>query len=410
MPAHAPGPSVDALMTALSSKPVGAAPGTRGRSTRGRRYTVRALLATATVLAVLATFAVWANRQVLDADNWADTSAALLEDPAVQLQVSSFIVESLYANVDVAGELEGSLPPTLQPLAGPVAGGLRNLAQQTTERALARPRLQEAWRTANRLTAEQFIALAQGKSGAVSASGDAVILDLRVLVADLVTRLGLSPSLADRLPPDTGRLKILESDQVSLLQTGTSLLRGLALVLPVLSLGLFALAVYVARGRRRQTLLAAGLGLIAAGAVVLLARRMLGSYVVGSLATTEAVRPAASAVWAISTSILQDVAQAVVIGGIPLVGAALLAGPSRIATALRRHSAPFLREHPDLSYTAVGALVLLVIVWGPIPATQKVIPVLVMIAVVIVGVEALRRQTALEFPPGTNEPSAVVEA
>jgi hypothetical protein len=49
---------VVALMTAVASKPAGAAPGVDERLTRGRRYTVRALLASATLLAVLATFAV----------------------------------------------------------------------------------------------------------------------------------------------------------------------------------------------------------------------------------------------------------------------------------------------------------------------------------------------------------------
>jgi hypothetical protein len=335
---------------------------------------------------------------VLDADNWADTSTALLERPEIQTQVAGYLVDSLYANADVAGQLAQSLPAPLKGLAGPAAGGLQNLALQTTQRALARPRLQEAWRTANRVTAEQFIALAEGKPGAVSASGDAVILDLRTLLSDLVTRLGLPRSLADRLPEDAGRLQILRSDQIGTIQNGASLLRGLALVLPVLSLGLFAVAVFLARGRRREALLAAGLGLIAAGALVLIARGLLGNYVVDSLASTDAVRPAVSAAWAIGTGILRDVAQATVIIGIPLVGAACLAGPSRPATALRRHAAPFLRDRPDLSYAVVAAGVLLVIAWGPIPVTRKPIPLLVMIGVVIVGVEALRRQTGREFP------------
>jgi hypothetical protein len=386
-------------MTAATGRPVADTAGADGhRLGRGRRYTVRALVAVATILAVLATFAVWANRQVLDADNWADTSGALLEEPAIQTQIATYLVDSLYENGDIAGALGRSLPPALQPLAGPAAGGLRNIAQQTAERALAAPRLQDAWHTANRVTAEQFIAIAEGNSQAITRSGNAVILDLRPFVTDLSSRLGLPASVSGRLPPDAGRLKILESDQVGALQDGASLLSGLALVLPVLSLGLFAVAVFLARGRRRQALLAAGLGLIAAGAVVLIARGLLGNYVVDALASTDAVRPAADAAWTITTSMLTDVAQATVIIGIPLVAAALLAGPSRPATALRRHAAPLLRERPDLTYVTVAAGVLLVIAWGPIPATRKVIPVLIMIAVVIVGVEALRRQTAREFP------------
>ena len=44
---------------------------------------------------------------------------------------------------------------------------------------------------------------------------------------------------------------------------------------------------------------------------------------------------------------------------------------------------------------------LLVIAWGPIPATRMVIPVLVMIGLVALGVAMLRRQVAVEFPDAT---------
>ena len=38
------------------------------------------LIAIATVLAFFALFAVWANRQLLDTDNWTDTSTRLLQE------------------------------------------------------------------------------------------------------------------------------------------------------------------------------------------------------------------------------------------------------------------------------------------------------------------------------------------
>jgi hypothetical protein len=56
-----------------------------------------------------------------------------------------------------------------------------------------------------------------------------------------------------------------------------------------------------------------------------------------------------------------------------------------------------------VTYSVVAALVLLVIAWGPIPATHKPIPVLIMIALVIAGVEALRRQVAEEYPDSTPD-------
>jgi hypothetical protein len=84
---------------------------------RKRRWVVRALLIVATILTVVSIFAVWANRQLLDADNWSDTSTALLENDEIRAQVSAFLVDQTYANVDVSAELARALPPRLKPLA-----------------------------------------------------------------------------------------------------------------------------------------------------------------------------------------------------------------------------------------------------------------------------------------------------
>jgi hypothetical protein len=100
---------------------------------------------------------------------------------------------------------------------------------------------------------------------------------------------------------------------------------------------------------------------------------------------------------------LHDVAQATIIGGIPLIIAAWLAGPTRVAVGFRHNAAPWLRDRPGVTYSVVAALVLLILAWGPIPATREVIPVLIMIGLLIAGVEALRRQVAVEFPDATAE-------
>ena len=364
----------------------------------GRRWTVRILLIVATILAVLSILAVWANRQVLSSSNWADTSTQLLADQHIRDQVSATLVDTLYANVDVQGQVAAALPQQLKPLAGPAASGLRDLAQRVTNEALGRPRFQEAWRAANRVTAQQFINIAEGKSGAVTASGGAVVLDLRVLLVNLVRRLGLPGRLVGEIPPGAGRIKILRSDQVTTVQNGASALKGLSLVLPALALALLALAVWLSHARRRRTLLFAGIDLVIAGLIVLIARHLIGNHVVNSLATTDAVRPAAAAAWDIGSHMLRDIAQAVIISGIPVILAAWLAGPTRLAVRLRRAMAPVLRDRADVSYGVLGVILLAIVAWGPIPATRKVIPVLIMIALAAVGLEVLRRQTAVEFP------------
>ena len=373
------------------------------RLSRRRRYGVRALYVAATLLAVAGIFAVFANRQLLNADNWANTSSALLDNKHVQTQVSDFLVDQVYSNVNVQGEIASALPPRLARLSGPAANGLQTLAEKRTAILLGRPRVQEAWKTANRLTAQQFINIAKGNSRAITQSGNAVVLDLRVVLLDLVKRLGLPGTLVGKIPESAGRVKIMSGNQVQSLQNAASAVSGLSLLLPALSLLSLALAVYLARGRRRETLLVSGLCLIIAGALVLIGRNVAGGAVVDSLAKTDAVRPAAQAVWATGTGMLHDVAQATIIGGIPLIIAAWLAGPTRLAVGFRRNAAPWLRDRPGVTYGVVTALLLLIIAWGPIPATRKVIPVLIMAVLLIIGVEALRRQVAEEYPDSTEE-------
>jgi hypothetical protein len=373
----------------------GEPPVTRGR---GRRIAVRALLCGATVIAVLSIFALWANRQVLNADNWADTSSAMLDNSEIRTQVSSYIVDQVYANSDVSAQIASALPRRLKPLAGPATSGLRDAAQRTTDRALGRPRLQEVWKQANRVTAQQFINIAEGDSKLVTASGGAIVLNLRSLVVEVIGRLGLPRSLSDRIPPDAGNIKIMSNTQVDTLKSAVSWVKGLAVALPALAIAMLALAVYLARGRRRETLLIAGFDLIGAGLFVLVARSIAGGYVVDQLSSTDAVRPAVEAAWSIGTHMLRDVAQATVVIGIPAVAAAWVAGPYRPAIALRRAVAPTLRERPALANSVVAVALLLVIAWAPIPATRLPVPVLVMIVLAFAALAALRRQVAAEFP------------
>src|SRR3954447_6382743 len=98
----------------MTSAPSPAAP-----APRAHRFVVPTLLTLGTILAVISIFAVSANRQVLNADNWAETSSQLLASPAIRTQVSDFLVDQVYSNVDVKGQVAGALPKRLAPLARP---------------------------------------------------------------------------------------------------------------------------------------------------------------------------------------------------------------------------------------------------------------------------------------------------
>jgi hypothetical protein len=85
-----------------------------------------------------------------------------------------------------------------------------------------------------------------------------------------------------------------------------------------------------------------------------------------------------------------------------VVLATWLAGQTAWAVAVRRTVAPYLRQ-PEIAYGALAVLVGIVFLWwAPTPATRKPATAIVLIALLTLGLEALRRQTAREFPAGPD--------
>ena len=376
---------------------------------RARRRIALALIVVASLLCFLAIFAVWANRQLLNTDNWTETSSELLENEAIRTQIADFLVAEVYANVDVQAELEQTFEQLLRPgtagaLAGPAASGLQTFAEQRLDNLLGRPIPQQAWEEANRRAQSRFLDVVEGGGAVVSTTGGDVTLDLKSLLGETQSNLGVGGRVEQRLPESASQITILRSSQLELAQDLVRLLKELAIVLVVLALGLFALAVYLARGWRRQALRACGIGLLFAGVAALVARVLAGNAVVDALATTESVRPAAEAAWSIGTSLLKQAATATLIYGVVIVVAAWLAGPTAWAMASRRNLAPYLRA-PRIAWGAFGLVVLALVAWGPTPAFRQVILALVLIGLLALGLEALRRQTAREFPDARREDS-----
>ena len=92
------------------------------------------------------------------------------------------------------------------------------------------------------------------------------MLDLQPLVQQLADRIGLTEEqVEERLGPDAGRIVIMESDQLGTVQTAVELIRKLSVWLAIAILVLFALAVYLAEGRRRETLRAVGITFVVVG-------------------------------------------------------------------------------------------------------------------------------------------------
>jgi hypothetical protein len=359
---------------------------------------VAALLVAAAIVLFVGIFSVWVNRQALNTDNWVNTSSKLLEDEAIQEQVATFLVTQLYANVDVEAELEEALPPQAAALAGPAAGGLRQLAQQVAERALTTPAVQAIWAEANRAAHERLLKVVNGGGTVVSTEEGKVTLQLGTLVTQVGEQVGVPSDVLSKLPPEAGEMTVLESQQLSTTQKIAKAIRRLPVVLIALLLVLYSGAIYLAAGRRRETLRTVGFSFIGVGVVVLLLRQLAGNNVVDSLAATSSVKPAAEAAWSIGTSLLVTIASSVIAFGILLAIGAWLAGNTASAVALRREMSPYLREHRAAAYGVAAAIWLALIAWAPIAAFRKPFGILLFAVLFALGTEILRRQTLREFP------------
>src|SRR5450755_472553 len=375
------------------------------RARSAHRVLVPVLLVLATVIGIAATFAVWVNRQALNTNNWSSTSSQILQDKKVQTALSAYLVHELFTNVNVSADLQTILPKPLQPLAGPAAAGLQQLAGQVAPKVLASPQVQAAWVQANIAAHKQLLKVLNGGGAVVSTKSGVVTLNLQALVSQLAATLGVSSQVAAvkqklgiTVPPSAGQLVIMRSDQLKSAQDIANAVKSLAIVLPAIALLLFALAVYLARGRRRRTLRTTGWCFVMIGIALLLIRRIAGDAVVDGLVKVASNKPAVHDVWSIATSLLYDIGVAMIVYGLVIVAAAWLAGGTRPATAIRKAMAPSLRDSPAVAYLVVGAALALVMLWGPTPALRNVWWILVFAVLLALGVAMLRRETAIESP------------
>jgi putative oligomerization/nucleic acid binding protein len=376
---------------------------------RDHRVLVPVLVVLGAVCLLVSTVSVWIRDIALDPDVWADQSGQLLESEDVRDALAVFIVDQAYSSADVEARLEESLPERLKPLAGPASSQLRGVAYQTASEALARPRVQELWRSTNRAVNAQLVALLEGDTERLQLSGDAVVLDLDQIVANVAGRIGAGDEATETVQERVEPIVILRSDQLSLAQDAVKALKALSFWPLILTLAFWAGAVYLARGRRREAVRMIAVSLILLGVVLLVVRRLGGAAVVDSLVQAESLKAAVADVWAVLTSLLAESAAAgILVGAIALVGT-WLAGPTRRATAIRHWLAPTFRDRPALPHLVLALVLLLVLLWGPTGTPRRFISVVIVTILVFVGLELFRRQTVAEFPnavPGEVNPLA----
>jgi hypothetical protein len=367
---------------------IGAVSEGQASSGKGRAIGARALTVVAAVIALVGSIAFYVERTVLDDDGFEEIATEMIQSPEIRNQVAATAVEQLYANVDVEQEIANRLPEAQKALAPVLAGLAEQGAQEAANRLLERPRVQELWVRTATATQQQVVKLLDDEGKFVRAGDGTIYLDLRPIVVEIGQQSAIASRLAERLPDDAGRIKLVDADQLDTAQTVTRILRFLANWLWIVALLLAAAAVWVAKGRRRIELRAIAIAVIVVGVLELFVRRVAGTYLVDQLTTT-ATKPAGEDAWSILTQGLADRGWLLIVLGLLLLLGVWLVGPTNLAARARRLVAP-VAEQPLLTYGAVAGLV--VVLAALVPLFQRGwVSFLVFIVLLVIGVEVLRR-------------------
>ena len=368
------------------------------RSSRTRVIAARVLTVVAILLALVGMVAFYVENTALDPEGFETISRKMIENDEIRTQVAAKSVDTLFENVDVEAAIAQRLPPAQQGLAPVLAGLARSGADRAADAALERPRVQTVWVEVTTRTQRQLVRLLDDDTTFIQTEGGAVVLDLRPIVIELGDQVAVIGKVSERLPESAGKIAIMDESQLSTAQSITKILRAVADWLWLVALAVAALAIWLARGRRRLELRALAIGVLVVG-LMLAVRRFAGDYFVDKLVKDDAVKPAGHEAWSILTQTLADRAWVwIILGVVTLVGVWFV-GETRRAADARRVARPVLENRVTTYALAAGALLVLVLVAPAI--ARGWLTALVLIALIVAGIEVVRRIVLRDAPqPG----------
>jgi hypothetical protein len=245
---------------------------------RRRRVLSGVALVLACLTILIATVAVWVHQVAFNTDRFTGLVANVIDEPGVitplSIAVSAQVVEAL----DVQTRIAGRLPDVAKSLAPGITLAIQDGIASRLQVALARPQVQALLLKTVSIAHTQVMNLLRGNPDAVSVVDGYVTIEVLPLVQAALTELQsvgllpdgvqipdlttseapsvlvqrLSTALGVTLPPDFGTIRLMPADKLLTARSVVQVFDILVVLLVVLSVVLAALAVWLARRRRRM--------------------------------------------------------------------------------------------------------------------------------------------------------------
>jgi hypothetical protein len=255
---------------------------------RLRRIATWVLVVLTSLMVVVATIGVWAQRTLADTDRYVALVAPLADDPAVTNPLADRLTEEIFLALDIEGRIQEaigsipSLPPAAAFIAGPITAGAQNFVAEQVREFLASEAFADLWEELNRTAHDKIQALLNGdyeELPNVEVNGGEVQLNLVSVAAEVIQRIAqsgadalgidvtvpdiptdlesapaietLSSALGVSLPADFGQVTVLTVDQLNEYQDSIRAIKRLVTGIFLLSLVLIGVTLLIAPDRRR---------------------------------------------------------------------------------------------------------------------------------------------------------------
>ena len=317
------------------------------------------LVALSCLLVLLSATVVWSHRTVLNTDTFVGTVGPVFKNPVVTSAVAVRATDELFTELNLQARLRAALPPKASFAAVPITNATKGFVAGELAKVLASPQFQAIWTGTLTVTHRQLVAVLRGQNtAAVSTSGGYIVLHTIPLIDQALGKVSglasdltgkhvtlptitsaevpqqqvakLSKALGVSLPANFGEITLVRSSDLATVRRGVKAFDGLALILPLVTIALIAVCLWLSVNRRRTVLqLAVGVSLL----MIVERRAVLHEQ---SVLASAAHNPQLASIvlgdllhgFFVLTAWVLGVALAVLV-------IALLAGPYRWAAALR---------------------------------------------------------------------------